>query len=118
MIILRVFREVLEHNQSRSHCFQVQLVTCCDLFVYHLKKFGVSMPSAHTAASRPFGKCWFFVELMVMVMVSVSGEILEHNRSRSYYFQVQAVTFCDFLGYNVENFDDAMLSSFFRSCSI
>jgi hypothetical protein len=50
-----------------------------------------------------------------MVMVSVSGEILEHNRSRSYYFQVQAVTFCDFLGNNVENFDDAVLSGFFAA---
>ena len=69
----------------RSHCFQVQLVTCCDLLVYHLKFFGFSMLSAHKAASRPIGKCWLFCE-MVMVMGSVSGEILEHNRSRSYYF--------------------------------
>ena len=29
-------REIFGYSRSKSQCFQVQLVTCCDLLVFHL----------------------------------------------------------------------------------
>ena len=56
------FRSI--YNRSTSYCFQVQLVTWWDLFVYHLRNFGVCMLSAHKAASRRFDKCRPLVKLL------------------------------------------------------